>query len=158
MIKHILLGALLAAMPTTIHAGQAQGGEIIQTEGGPEGAETVPAIVSKKPATPNGSAWKPTGAYAGAKARKPATITVDYDRDGKADTAALVRDGRHTAVIVTSGRTGARRFAWLIDDKVGYDTRLERSGAHTITIVFPESTMIDLFDRSGRPMATYQNG
>lgn len=158
MIRHILVGAMLAMAPTAIHAAVRQVDQTLEAEGGPEGPETVPAIVSKKPAIPTGRTWKPAGAYAGPKGRKPAAISVDYDRDGRTDTATLVADGRHTAVIVTSGRTGMRRFAWLIDGKVGYDARLQRSGVHGITIVFPESTMIDLFDQDGRPMATYQNG
>ena len=154
MFKMILLAALLLPATTPLHAGQA----IVHTEQEEDGPQTVAAIVSTKPANANGTGWKPTGAYAGKGRRVPATIAVDYDGDGQADRAVLVADGRHTAVIVTSGRTGRKRFAWLIDGKVAYDVRLERSGAHGITIVFPESTVIDLFDEGGRPMATYQNG
>ena len=120
-------------------------------EGGPEGPETIGAIVSRKPVDPR-LPWLPAGTG------RP--LQVDYDGDGAMDIARLVTNGRHAAVRVTSGRTGRTSNAWLIDNRLplASDAFLRRNGRHAISIVFPESTEILLFREKGRPMATYQNG
>jgi hypothetical protein len=120
-------------------------------EGGPEGPETIGAIVSRKPVDGR-LAWRPTGT------KRP--LRVDYDRDGVMDVARMVNNGRQTAVLVTSGRTGRVRTAWLIDDRdgLGPDAYLEKGRRGSIVVIFPESTMVTLFLQDARPMATYMNG
>jgi len=120
-------------------------------DGGPEGSETIGAIVSRKPVDPRRT-WRPAGT------KRP--LRVDYDRDGVMDVARMVGNGRQSAVMVTSGRTGRVRTAWLIDDRDGLapDAFMKSGPRGSIIVVFPESTMVTLFLRDGKPMATYLNG
>lgn len=145
----ILTLAMLASTPATAIQVQEQPQQVeLDPENSPE---TLGAIVSRKPVNAR-LPWKATG--------NRRTLKVDYDGDGTKDTARMVANGRHTAVLVTSGRTGKVSTAWLIDDRNGLapDAYLEASDRGAIIVIFPESTMVTLFLKDGRPMATYMNG
>jgi len=157
---HMLIA--LAALSLTTSS-QDRPVEIMTTEGGPEEdtMQTEPALRSRVAVDVARSPWRGAGTMAPGKGRRPTpSLRTDYDGDGVPDMLRLVQSRVHAGVLMTSGRTGATRPIWLIDSRgpLGADVHLAREKGGHVTIVFPESTVIYLYDDHGVPMATYQNG
>lgn len=161
-IHTILLAAVFAVTPAFAQQTPAPQEQEMTGEGGPEEdvMETIPAIVSKIPANEARNPWRGAGTMTVGKGRRTApALKVDYDRDGIVDTARLVQSRVHAAVLLTSGKTGRTRPIWLTNSKgLGSDVNIQKGDNGHIEIIFPESTVIFLFDDHGKPMATYQNG
>jgi len=162
MMISFLTAALLAATTPQVQDAPPVAPGVVMTEGGPEEdvMVTEPALRSRIAVNEVRNPWRGAGTMAVRRGRRAAPpLRIDYDRDGVVDTVRLVQSRIHSAVLLTSGKTGRTRPIWLIDsDGLGADVHLGKGGKNTVEIVFPESTVIFLFDRNGAPMATYQNG
>ena len=81
-------------------------------------------------------------------------IAVDYDGDGVADVAWMVRNSTRMGVLVRLGASGRTVLAYCADGEWS-DQQLYRVGRRAIEIEFPESTAILLSSESGKPLVYY---
>lgn len=86
--------------------------------------------------------------------RRVHRISIDYDGDGVADVAWMVRNRTQMGVLVRLGGSGELVLVYRADGRWS-DQRLYRIDGRTIGIEFPESTIVALSARSGRPMVYY---
>ena len=88
------------------------------------------------------------------RVRRARRIVVDYNADGIADVAWMVRNSMQMGVLVRLGASGRIVLAYCAHGEWG-DQQLYRVGQRTIEIEFPESTAIVLSSASGRPMVYF---
>lgn len=86
------------------------------------------------------------------------SISVDYDLDGKPDTASIYNNSKQGAVIVTYASTGKSEVIYKIDEIMKGGPQIFPVGKNHIMLNFPESNQLILSKINGKPMVYYMGG
>lgn len=178
-LKIILaLSAIAAASPVVAQSGEAQRSvaqmeRAMQQSAARLGAARLDPKDAHAPYTgknnidPAKDAWRPISSDSMRQAtahdawlNKPrfsVTANVDFDGDGKMDTAQMVNNSRQAAVIVTFG--GGRRppvVAFKMDGQFGGGEEIRPAGRNRILLTIPDaSEQLMFMDRSGPKVISY---